>query len=480
MKKLIIILFCLAFTTGFTQSIIIPGHQLSRNTPFGKVVSTKITNTDTTPATFIFSLPAKFAGHHFETYNGHTEWLLSHIKPGMDTIQAQLALMKAEISFIKSPYFVNAMTPMDPFYSDVPDSLYARMFARGASTGWFVSQCGQFWRMFYTDLIGTGYFKVSQFKDANLRQHVTGEVMVGGSGIWVDTDPSMPTIALVPDEHSSNHYASAATVKNNLSILKPYWWISQQGDSIKLTDARVEDYWAHFDSLNYSPVHFTPVNAENSLVILPPGASLFWTDTIGHIIDMADKGSMDTVKKITSLLASPNLGQLQLDSADRLVYGLIGIPLEELARFHDDPNVSVFFINAKLYESKRALAPVIRLNSGPGEHVIGRDIKYPGFITNVDGFIQFNDTTITGGVTLWNASDKPSPFVPYKLLHFLSGQGTVSGGAEITLSFNPMLGMNFYHDVIINQLDKPDKLLIEKWDGTSLVYTKQWNASSSK
>lgn len=452
------------------QIIVVPGHALSRDTPLDKIVCTRITNKGTIPATFLFTIPVKGNEQRFSTNTGHTEWLLSHVANRTDSLTIQMTLIQAELSFIKSPYFVNRMFPMSPYNSDEPDSMFVRMFAQGTSTAWFFGQCGEFWRMFYTHLIATGYFTAEKFRDVNLQNHITGEVRVGNGWIWIDADPSMPASSPVSDPTAPNHFASAATIKKNLSWLRPYKWVSPQGDSVRLTDVLVEDYYMYFE-LSYSPVFAAPVHTENGLVILPQGATITWSDTIGHIIDKSDAGTIDTLNQINTLLRTPHIGPKQIDSADNLMQGLTGMTFEKISNYHDDPTVSLFFINSKLYENMRALLPTIKLNAGPGKHVIGRDVKFPGFITNVEGTATFADTSLSGPVNLWNYSKQGSPFVAYKSLHVLNGGKDLSENSIITLTYNPMLGMNFYQDVYIDQLEKPDTLLIEKWDNGSLIYS---------
>lgn len=472
----IIALLSLGSLFGQLPLVSIPGHQLKQGTPPGTVVSTRITNTGSKPATFLFAYPVKSDERHFATAQSHTSWLLKQVKKGMDTVQAQLALIKAEAGFRRSRFFTNWGKPMSAYMADVPDSAFARMYGN-TSTGWYYTSGQESFVQFYTNLIETGYFKPSQFRMVDLIKQSMGEVMVNGQWIFVDVNVSSIVTPLTNNKASANGYASAEAIKANRMLLQPYKWGYPGGpDSLAaaqpLSLNTIETYRKNFDSVSYLNIQWQPCYRHDGVVILPPGASLIWADTIGRLRDFSQPGVKDTIKELTKLLTGfKGKQQSTLDSVNGLLK-VVDLTLNDLKNTND-PRTVFFFTGRQAYVSLAWSHPMLTIaTTGNTDYVVGKDIKYPGFISSVKGTVQFADTTLSNTtVKLWSKMNEPQSSIAYKSLHFLDGEGKVLAGSAVTLSYNPMLGANFYNGVQIDQLDEPDSLTIEMQVNNKVTYT---------
>ncbi|HLP50929.1 MAG TPA: hypothetical protein VK154_08595 [Chitinophagales bacterium] len=456
----------------------IPGHKLQPGMAPGTVVSTRIVNTGAAPASFLFSYPVKGEERHFATAQGHTAWLLSHIKPGMDSTQARLELIKAEAQFRRSRFFANWTQPMSAYEADVPDSAFVRMYSGNTTTGWFYITCQEAFSSFYTNLIATGYFSAGQFRNVNLLSHIAGEVQVGKEWIYVDVNVSSTATALTPDKGSKLGYASAAAIKKNRGLLQPYVWARAGGrDSLAASEPlslnSIEVYRSKFDSVSYSPVLWQPGYGHDGVVVLPAGAALVWTDTIGRVKDITAPGVYDTIKELSRVMGKikGEPGRALIDSLNGLL-AVAGLTVEDFMNFRDPRNV-IFFTGRQAYPSLSWSHPTMQIETNDGsDYAVGKGIKFPGFVMGVEGTVTFADTTLHNtSLTLWGKMDEGKPRVAYKALHFLDGEGKVKGGSKIALSYNPMLGPDFYRGAQIDQLGERDQLKIEMLVNKQVVYS---------
>ncbi len=464
MKKNIFLTACMLCTiTGFgQQQLVIPGYANNGYTGYqiGDAFTTTITNNGNEQLCLFARLDGlgDDAQHIFWSDSARDAWMLSQIDTlapvNIQRIQAIHAIEKV----LKSPFFENRHLVWSGWGSIEQAAKKYSWVGFGHSI--YNYQCGDYAYLLLRTLESLGLSTWNELRLNNIGiiqdgeyvgLHTVGEVFSEGAWMKVDPDPGTPRTQEI-NPASLNGFASVVDIVLDTNLVEEtvYKWISESGDSVRLTNQTVHQYRQTFAESH--PYEFFDEDLEayqvSPIIKIPPGVSMrTHKEEECLLIDLSAYSTSQADSMIDRYISLYQGGNI--DSIVSLLISVTGLPET--------------VVHPAVVEERIALTPIpywpgydrgstlpyttFHIPPSPDTIFIGRDISAPFLVRKVDlpqgGAIYLGNEFIVNGAeyVLFDTSNiagRTAPVVQDTDVHYFD-RGFIPPHTEaiITCYYNP-------------------------------------------
>ncbi|MBP9821691.1 MAG: hypothetical protein KBC98_02295 [Candidatus Pacebacteria bacterium] len=448
---------------GFCQQqLSIPGYAANGYSGYqmGDAFTTTITNNGNEQLCLFARLDGlgDDAQYIFWSDSVRDAWMLSQIDTlapvNIQRIQAIHAIEKV----LKSPFFENRHLVWSGWGSSEQAAKKCSWVGFGHSV--YNYQCGDYAYLLLRTLESLGLSTWDELRLNNIGiiqggeyvgLHTVGEVFSEGAWMKVDPDPGTPRTQEI-NPASLNGFASVADIVLDTNLVEEtvYKWISESGDSVRLTNQTVHQYRQIFAESH--PYEFFNEDLEtyqvSSIIKIPPGVSMrthkkeecVLVDVSGYSTDQVDS------------LIDEYIAMYQAGNIEDVISLLVS-----------RTGLSETVVHAAVVDERVALSPVpywpgydrgselpyvtFHIPSSPDTIFIGRDISAPFLVRRVDlpqgGAMYLDDEFIVSEREYFlfdtsNAAGGVAPVVEDDDVHYFDrGFIVPNTQAVITCCMNP-------------------------------------------
>lgn len=477
MKRTIICITLLLCTfVGFGQQLVIPGYTNNGYTghQLGDEFTTTIVNTGNQQVCLFVRLDGFGPGteYIFWSDSARDSWIMSQIDEFAPIEQQVIQAIHAIEKIMKSDHSQNRHHVFDGWGSILQSAKKYSWVGFGHSH--YNYQCGDFSYMLLRILESLGLSTWDELRLHNIGVvidgeykglHTVGEVFSEGAWIKVDPDPGTPrTQELNPA--SPNGFASVQDILNDTSLVgdAPYHWISEFGDSVRLTNQTVSQYRQMFEETH--PYDFFDEDLEtyqlSPVIKIPSGVSMTTHKKEECIlVDMSAYSTIQIDSIVGQYIAMYQSGDIE--GIVSLVVSNTGLPETVVQEAVLDERVALAPVPYWPGYDRGSTLPYITFHvpSSPDTIFIGRDISAPLLVRKVDlpqgGAIYLDDEFIVNEREYFlfdtsNATGGMAPIVEDNDVHYFD-RGFILPNTEalITCYVNPKT-YNFWGGITFDVL----------------------------